>query len=141
MPLVQVKYRQEAAKHMSLELGMTLCHGVAFALTCDDDDGQLAPGDVEVHFSEMSFFDICEFDVVIDVEAKHFPSRHINFDERATELEGIISRTLPKGLSFGLWVKLNNAAWRQSEGTSREWTGDVPPPSSFPGHHKAHGLG
>lgn len=118
MPLVRVRYSLNhngaVLRESTLKaLGPALQVAVANRLSCDDEGGELAPDHVEVLFSEASSFDVSAFQVIIDVEAMHFKSRHENFKERISSMGEDVRNMLPGHVSFGLWAKLNNAAWTE----------------------------
>ncbi len=116
MPLVKVHYQLEHEGHVLdtrvLEgLGASLAFAVAANLTCSDKDGDLSAEDIEVLFFPASPFNSSGYQVLVEVEATHFPDRNKNFEDRIRILGLDIRQMLPRHVSFGLWAKLNNAAW------------------------------
>lgn len=78
--------------------------------------GRLFPSDVEVHWADRTSKDDADPPLLIDIEAKWYPLRWLNFGRRCTQLADDLAEELDRrgfrSLSFGLWPKLAIAQWR-----------------------------
>ncbi len=116
MPLVRVRHNAGMYESMLAEMGGLIAHLVATNLSVEEEDGHLKESDIEVIFDEKKPYDRVKHDLLVDIEAYHYPSRHGNRQERVEQiLAGIKSAY---GGSVGVWLKIEaGAAWAESPAT------------------------
>ncbi len=85
-----------------MDIVRILQQGVSGAMTCDDPNGELVPGDVGVRFSPTMVNGLLRFEVNVDWLA----AREANLGARETSLGELLTAELPTGQRFQLEVKL-----------------------------------
>jgi len=116
MPIVEVTVGPRVDESAIARLRDVLPGVVSLAVECPEEpyDGELKPGDVELHFRPVGPDDVSGLDVLIEVRSKWFASRARDRQERTDQLCSSVAESL-SGLALGVFLSLPVAAWSQTE--------------------------
>ncbi len=116
MPIVEVTVGSRVDDSAIARLREVLPEAVSLAVECPEEpyDGELKPGDVEIHFRPIGPHDRGGLDVLIEVRSKWFASRAENRQARTDQLCSAIAESLD-GLALGVFLTLPVAAWSQTD--------------------------
>jgi len=116
MPIVEVTVGSRVDESAVRGLRRVLPDAVSLAVECPEEpyDGDLRPGDVEVHFRRTKPNDSAGLDVLVEVRSTWIASRAENRQERAERLCAAIAEAM-SDLSVGVFLTLPVAAWSQTD--------------------------
>ena len=116
MPIVEVTLGPRVDDSAIDRLRGVLPEAVSLAVECPEEpyDGELKPGDVELHFRPVGPHDLSGLDVLIEVRSKWFASRAENRQERTDQLCSAVAESV-SGLAIGVFLTLPVAAWSQTD--------------------------
>ena len=116
MPLIEVTIGPSVDDSAIARLRDVLPDAVSLAVECPEEpnDGELKPGDVELHFRPVGPDDVSGLDVLIEVRSKWFASRADNRQERTDQLCAVVADSL-KDLAVGVYLSLPVASWSQTD--------------------------
>ena len=116
MPIVEVTIGSKVDDQAVARLRDMLPEAVSLAVECPEEpyDGELKPGDVELHFRPVGPDDVSGLDVLIEVRSKWFASRAENRQERTDQLCSVVADSLEE-LTVGVYLSLPVASWSQTD--------------------------
>ena len=116
MPIVDVTLGPRVDDTAIDRLRGLLPEAVSLAVECPEEpyDGELKPGDVELHFRRVGSHDLSGLDVLIEVRSKWFASRAENRQERTDQLCAAVAESM-SDLALGVCLALPVAAWSQTD--------------------------
>ena len=116
MPIVEVTVGPKVDDGAINRLRELLPEAVSLAVECPEEpyDGELKPGDVELHFRPVGAHDLSGLDVLVEVRSKWFASRAENRQARTDQLCSAVAVSL-NGLTLGVFMTLPVAAWSQTD--------------------------
>lgn len=90
----------------------------AAALDCSAEGGRITPAEVGVIPLQMPTGSLPDgLAALVKVEARNYPERVVNIDDRTHIFEGVLTEFFPSGVRFEGWIFLGAAGWCQSVGT------------------------
>lgn len=111
MPLAILRHSNRVPEGVVDTLKDMIQFHLAQRFHCEDEGGDLNPGDIEVEVSEVGPKDRNEYDICITVLANDFPSRRANLDERRRLMQADLAGFIPPDLTGYLWVLLCPASF------------------------------
>lgn len=111
MPLAILRHSKRVPESVVDTLKDMIQFRLAQRFDCEDEGGDLTPGDIEVWVSEIGPKDRNEYDICITVLANDFPGRRVNLDERHQKLLADLGEYVPRDLSGYVWVMLCPASF------------------------------
>lgn len=113
MPLVNIRYKHNVEQKVLKGILPDLCQTVAEQLCCDGPDERImiTPQMVKVRFDQASELDTNMPDLMIEIEARHFPERQKSLNSFGEQLTTALAPHIPNDIQLSVWFKLCHADW------------------------------
>ena len=120
MPLVHIRYKSTVSVDTLKNIIPIVNDTVAVQLCCDDkpEKFKVLPSMVKIRFSKSVPLDSQMPDLFIEVEGRAFASRLGKQEVFAAEIGKAVEPLLPGKVTYGVWVKLQQAGWHAGSGKS-----------------------